>query len=420
MASRSVVFFLRWLALTLLSGAVFSCGGGAQTVPLPAPESRVSVPPHDEEMVTLAAPARPAPRQSQELDRTSPSPTAEVATADAPEPVESETSSFPPPTRVRVDAMVGQINGRPLFASEFFAPMDARLRSEAARMNPEEWMVFASEQIRLALIDRVRNELLLAEVESSLTPEQREGLLTFVRNLREQRVSEARGSEALASRRLEAEGITLDEAVQAERDDELIRSWIRRILQNKVYVPWRDIRFRYERDFERFNPPSRAVLRMIRVSATDAESLEAVQSGLAAGVDMETLAREHSTYIPDEGGMFDAVLDAGDYSQSTLVGLAPLNEAAQRLSPGEVAGPLEVGSNVYWIKLEEIVDLKRSLYEVQERIRLELFSERARQAQDEYLNELIDRSGISTNEVERIGRRLIEIAAERYLMSRQN
>ena len=59
MASKSVVHFMVRIAMMLPLGAVLiSCGGGRQAVPLPAPEARVSVAPHDEEVVTLAAPPR--------------------------------------------------------------------------------------------------------------------------------------------------------------------------------------------------------------------------------------------------------------------------------------------------------------------------------------------------------------------------
>jgi len=385
------------------------------------------------------APAQPADEVNAESIALAPSslvgrpvqPPAEGAPAPGPSGAPSETPTISdaepaePATperveRVRVDALVGQINGRPLFASEFFEPMDARLRAEAQRRTPEEWLRFARDEIRAALRDRIRDELLLAEVESSLTPEQRAGVVTFVRSLREDLVSRNRGSAARADRRLlEEEGITLEQAVEARRNEELIRSWLRQILQNKVLVPWREVRQRYERDRDRFNPPATAILRMIRVPAADTERVGSVRAALESGETFEAVAARLSTFSPESGGLLERVLD-GPYERAALIGLPELNAAAQRLTPGEVAGPIEVGANVYWIRLEEVREISQPLYDVQVQIMNELFAERVREAEEEYFTRLLERSGLGTGEqIQRMERRLFEIAAERYLLTAQ-
>jgi len=319
---------------------------------------------------------------------------------------------------VHVDALVGQINGRPLFASDFFEPMDARLRAEAQRRTPEDWLRFARGEIRQALRDRVRDELLLAEVESSLTPQQRAGVVTFVRSLREGLISENRGSAARADRRLlEEEGITLEQAVEARRNEELIRSWLRQILQNKVLVPWRDVQQRYERDHDLYHPPATALLRMIRVSADDAQRRGEIESALTSGEEFATIAQRFSAFAPERGGLLERVLD-GPYAEAALIGIPALNSAAQGLEPGDTAGPIEVGPSVYWIHLDEIRTISRSLYEVQTQITNQIFAERVREAEEDYFTKLLERSGLGTGEqVQQMETRLFEIAAERYLLA---
>lgn len=355
----------------------------------------------------------PAPAGSTPLGAAPPS------SGSAPDPIVSAPAR--PLERVRVDAMVGQINGRPLFASEFFSTMDARLRAEAQRRTPEDWLRFARQEIRQALRDRVRDELLLSEVETSLSPEQRAGLVAFVRSLRDNLISENRGSEELADRRLiEAQGITLEEAVEARKNEELIRTWLRRILQNKVHVPWRDVKLRYERDRDVYNPPSSAKFRMIRLPRSETDEVDVVREAVAAGAEFSELASKHSRYNAEEGGQYEAIVAGDSYQESQLIGLPELNTAAQGLVPGEIAGPIQVGANVYWVKLESIDRVNESLYSVQVRIQEQLFSERVRIAEESYFQELLDHSGLSTSrEIDRIETRLFEIAAERYLFISQ-
>lgn len=386
-------------------GAAMTAEDAAEVVALePTPRSVLDVP----------TPAPAVPRAEPRVDNVR----TPVAASPGPAPTASRPAATGP--RVRVDAMVGQINGRPLYASAFFETMDARLRAEAERRSPEDWLAYAREEIRRALRDRVRDELLLAEVESSLTPAQRAGVVTFVRSLRDGLVSENRGSEALADRRLiEEQGITLEEAVEARKNEELIRSWLRRILQNQVYVPFRDVRLRYERDRDVYNPPARAVLRMIRAPADDTERVAAVAGALADGESFESVARRLGLFSPDTGGLLERVLD-GPYDEATLIGIPDLNSAAQRLTPGAVAGPIEVGPSVYWVHLESVVEISRSLYDVQTEIQDQIFTERVRAAEEEYFLRLLERSGMGTGEeIVRMENRLFEIAAERYLLSRQ-
>ena len=420
----------RWAVLTALT-VLASCSTPArESVELPSPTAA----PAAEEVEGAAAAVEvvaldPTPRSVLDVPTSAPTvPRPEPRDNDSRAPVAvSPGPARPAPVRspsagerVRIDAMVGQINGRPLYASSFFQTMDARLRAEAERRSPEDWLAYARDEIRRALRDRIRDELLLAEVESSLTPAQRAGVVTFVRSLRDGLVSENRGSEALADRRLiEEQGITLEEAVEARKNEELIRSWLRRILQNQVYVPFRDVRLRYERDRDVYNPPARAVLRMIRAPADDTERVTAIADAIAADESFESVARRLGLFSPDTGGLLERVLD-GPYEQAALIGIPDLNTAAQRLTPGGVAGPIDVGSNIYWIHLESVIAASRSLYETQIQIQDQLFSERVRAAEEEYFLRLVERSGMGAGEeIMRMESRLFEIAAERYLLSQR-
>ena len=317
-----------------------------------------------------------------------------------------------------IDALVGHINGRPLFASEFFEQMDARLRSEAQRMTAQEWLRFAREEIGLALRDRIRDELLLAELEASLSSDERLGLLGFVQQLRTNIVSQNFGSASVADRNLlEQEGLTLDEKVRQTRNRELVRMQLQRALGGRTIVSWREVLQAYERDSERFRPPPVATLRMIWTAANDAETAVAIGERLRAGEPFESIASDASvnSYRAGDGGLHTVALSRDGYAESRIFSPEPLDQAARSLSPGETTGPFDFNGRSVWITLERIEDNASLLYDVQLTLYDELLSQRFTENQARYFGRLIERGSLS--DIADMERRLFELAAERYLIA---
>lgn len=319
-----------------------------------------------------------------------------------------------------VDALVGQINGRPLFASEFFAPMDARLRAEARRLPPRQWAQFAREEINRALRTRVVNELLLAEARASLTPEQRKGLLAFIENFRETLVSQNQGSEEIAERNLlEQEGATLDQKARELLDQELLRMQLRKALADQVQVSWREVEIEYERRKDEFQPPPTITLRMIRIPADDLERRRRVEEALAKGEPFEAVARRQSAWNPEGGGLYPRdgalQLDAPSLAEANIFGPAPLNDAARSLSPGAWTGPIEFNGSLHWLYLERVERRSVSLFDAQLQLYNELRNRRLQEAEQRYLEELISRGSLTN--LARMEQRLLAFAIERYLLS---
>lgn len=321
-------------------------------------------------------------------------------------------SSYP------IDALVGHINGRPLFASEFFEPMDARMRVEAGRMSQRQWLQFAQQQIQRALRDRIRDELLLAELEASLSPQEKVGLLAFVTQLRENILSENLGSSQVANRRLlEEEGVTLDEKILQERNRELIRMQLRRAIAGKTIVAWRDVRQAYERDSDRYNPPPVAHLRVIWTQANDEDTAIEITERFAAGEAFVEIAAnpELNSYQVADGGATLVPLDPEGWDATQFFRPTELNDAAKSLEVGEVIGPIDWAGRKVWMTLELIEDNSVSLYDAQLEIYQDLLAERFTEAQGQYFTTLISRGSLS--DIAEMERRLFELAAERYLVN---
>lgn len=318
-----------------------------------------------------------------------------------------------PSTLQLLDAKIGDVNGKPIFTSSFFAPIEDRLLAEAQRLSLNDWRASAGRIIAQRLDGIIADELLRAEALANLTPTQRVGLQAFLSNFRNNLLSENLGSTKLAERRLlEQDGVTLDEALRQKEVDTLVQLTLIREINRRVNVSWRDIRQRYERDIDRFAPPPSAILRVIRAFKDDQETVVEITQRLENGEDFVSVAvSDLNNYSSETDGVLRKQLEGG-FEETEFFGRDELNEAVYQLTIGEFVGPVELGSSYYWILYEETEQEVVSLYDAQLSIQRELTFERREQARNQYLARLQERARVSSRDQVLI--RLFEIADERY------
>jgi parvulin-like peptidyl-prolyl isomerase len=406
------------LATLALSGCGSSGGAASHPEPQAVTPADFATAPGEQ---SAANPVSPSPATNTPPPRASDAPPSDVVVvAGAPE--------TPPPSagpvraarerELQVDQLVGQINGRPVYADEFFEPMDERFTREAARKNDREFIAFARKEIEAALWDKLRDELLLSEFQGAMTPEQRMGVLAFIDDVRRDLLSGNLGSEALASQRLrEAEGLGLEEKVQDITERRFILEQLRRAIGNRVTVSAADVRLYYEQNIDEFVPPPVAKFTIVRVPAADASKLGAIEAAFASGTAFDEIARQYSTWQPDKANGHEVTVKGGLYSAATLFGPAPLNDAAKALGVGQTTPRVEFKGDAYWIRLNTIEQQPgRSLYDAQEQIERKLRSERSREEEVRYFEQLFRRGSFS--DVKEMVRRLLEFAGERYLIQK--
>ncbi len=318
-----------------------------------------------------------------------------------------------PRTLQLLDAKIGDVNGKPIFTNSFFAPIEDRLIAEAGRLSLNNWRSSAGKIIASRLDGIIADELLRAEALAALTPSQRVGLQAFLSNFRNNLLSENLGSSQLATRRIqEQQGLTLDQALKQKEVDTLVQLTLIKEINRRVNVSWRDIKQRYERDIDQFSPPPTAVLRVIRAFKDNTDAIEQITRRLDAGEDFAVIAAGPlNNYNSDAQGLHE-VLIQGDYEHTHFFGPDELNAATRGLSVGERAGPIELGSSVYWIKLVEMRQDSTSLYDAQLKIQRDLTYERREEAKDQYFQRLQERARVSTRD--EVLMRLFEIAEQRY------
>ena len=312
-----------------------------------------------------------------------------------------------------LDAKVGDINGRPIYVTSFFEPIEARLRSLSERESPRQWQRSMFEIVKSRLDSIIFDELLRAETLASLSPEQRVGLQSFLRNFRDDMLSQNLGSEQLANRRLqEQQGQTLDQALRQKELDTLVSLTLHNKINRRVNVSWRDIRNRYEREHERFNPPPTAVLRVIRLIGPSDEDIAAINSRLEGGEPFaEIAASDRNTFNTDEDGVHE-VLIGESFETTAFFGPGALNDAVRGLEPGDWTGPIEVGNASFWIEYAERRQESTPLYEAQLTLQRELTQERRAKERAEYLSDLMKRAKVSSRE--EILLRLASVAQRLY------
>lgn len=316
-----------------------------------------------------------------------------------------------------VDSLVGQINGRPVFASEFFAPLDGRLRalSQETRGNMPAWQKGATEIIYRALETKILDELILAEAYSALPAAAKEvGLRVFLDELRSNLVRQTAGSAQLADQMYrEAEDKSLDAVARDKLHQQLIISELQRRVLPRVNVSSRDMRQYYDRNFSEYNPPAVARLHLIRVSAQNQEAAGSVSQLLTDGTSFtELAARPVNQFLPDRAGLTTVVLE-DDYADSRLFAIPELNDAAKALSPGQYAGPVSVGTSVMWVYLDRIDQPPGvSFYDAQLDINRKLWQSRFDQELSRYRTMLF-KSGSFSN-INDMVTQLVIIAADRY------
>jgi len=311
-----------------------------------------------------------------------------------------------------LEAKVGDVNGKPIFTTSFFEPIQARLIANADRMAMEPWRRQAAGIINEHLNGIIADELLRAEALTALTPNQRVGLQAFLNNFRSNLLSENLGSSQLARQRLlEEEGTTLDEALRQKEIDTLVQLTLIQEVNKRVNVSWRDIQQRYDRDIDQYAPPPTAMFRVIR-AFKDTDAVAKIQTELDAGTAfIKVCAGSLNTYNTDADGLHTALIE-DSYESTPFFGPDILNTPAQQLSIGESVGPIELGSSVYWIMLTDIVQESVTLYDAQLDIQRELNFERRKIVRDEYLNRLMERARVSNRD--EVLMRLLQIAEERY------
>ncbi len=313
-----------------------------------------------------------------------------------------------------VEGLVGQINGRPVFADEFLIPLESRILRIVAEMPRPQ----AVQQVDLLVARRfqeyLNSELIIAEAESRLSPEQQQGVLAWLTSMQEDMITSRGGTRDSATSSIEDEfGLSLEEFVSQRRSVALAQDLLRKRVQPRAIVSWRDVEQAYRRNYAAYNPPANAQIGRIRLHR-QRQADQVVEATRLFGEGKAFSAVCEELQIPDGGAWLDIELPAEGIQATSLAAAVKSRLDPER--PGSVTTPLEQGPFISWftvLGVEQPPGL--SIYEpsVQLALENELSSLRLGQEQNRYLASLKDR-WVAGN-IDQMRDRLILIARSRYL-----
>lgn len=355
------------------------------------------------------------------------------ATADIGQPVLSSETPKEVGEPVFVDAKIGDVNNRAIYASAFVNELGDRLTRSYidltkanARQGRAAWRRLAVQQIQFKLNGIIEDEVLRAEALNSLKPEQKAGFFNWLSNVRSEVVAESRGIEAAANEQLSASnGTTLDQFMKNKEQQELINFILQTRIKSRVNTSWRDIQLAYERQYKEYNPTPLAVFRTIQISSRTPEEAARVTAEFEKGRsfdDIETEIYKSRRRPSDDNEEEDETLNLldtnrftvfeleGEYAEAEFFSVPELNAAAHKLSEGQHAGPFVISGNTYWIKLEKIISLSMDLYNAQIGLEYGLTKGRTDYEQRRFVEKLKRRASFTDFDI--MTRRLLEIMEE--------
>lgn len=311
-----------------------------------------------------------------------------------------------------VDAMIGQINGKPVYATAIFEEIGAETLARLGATQPRQQFRRRAQQLLAQKLQQMLfDALLLAEAEAELSEQQQQGLLGMLRKFREERTQELiYGDEprsASAQQRTIEERVAED--VEERRQQLIIQKHLREKIHPQVDVSRREVERYYRKHRTEFNPPARIELRLILTG--DPSTAEEVDKALAAGEPFGDVAEQYGSYRPERGGLM-APMEAR-LKRFDALSWPALNQAIQGLSVGEHTGRVKIDGRFAWAYLDSYQKPEsRSLNEVWLEIEKKLRSQEFERAQRQYMSELMERGNFTP--MEQMLDVLLRVAVNRY------
>ncbi|MFO0873174.1 MAG: hypothetical protein U0575_04285 [Phycisphaerales bacterium] len=313
-----------------------------------------------------------------------------------------------------IDSLVGQINGRPIFADEFLDPISDRLRQIVEEMDRAQSRKAILTIVGQRFEEWVNNELIIAEAESLLSPEQKQGVLAFLKDFQENEIVRRGGTRSSAEESLsEQTGQTLEEFMKTTRNQALAADLLRKRVRPRAIVSWRDIERAFQREQARINPGASVQIgRLGLVTQADAAKIEQVKARLAAGGTFEEVLRELDLEYDNE---WPKEFKLGPEGMEGLPFADDIRAKLKDLKVGQATEPITQGRRTVWYGLlGRDEPPPRTIFdpEVQIGIRQELQAIRDTEERERYIASLRER-WIAEN-IDEMRVRLIDIALKRY------
>jgi hypothetical protein len=370
------------------------------------------------EQLVEAAESRPA-------DDASPAETAQVSSVAAapsdPAPAESLSERAEPlvlasaaPRDVIIDGMVGQIRGKPVFASEVFREIgDTELTRLGQTLPRLEFQRRAEDLINRKLSEWIYNRLELTEAERALTERERQALAGMRKMRREEIIARYGGGvPALADQALmDRFGYNVEQLVEQDIQRQIILYYRQKKIKPKIFVNRREVERYFQDHQDQFNPPPTVTVRVIIVR--DTATAEQVDAALAEGASFPEVASRYSVFRRNDGGLLSPFPLKGSLADFNELGWPQLNEKVRRLKAGEHSDRTPLGDNFGWVMLADLKTSEpRKLEDVFLQVERMLRQEKERNLHQSMMRDLLKKENFTPPE--QMAGALLRVAMSRY------
>jgi hypothetical protein len=323
---------------------------------------------------------------------------------DGPSPTASRDPSDAP---FKMDGMVGQVNGRPIYADSVLKHIEDQLKAMFRRdPNPAAFRAQAQPLIEATLQQIVLDALIIGEAERDLSERERQHLnFAVVRKREELTRRYGQGSPSLAERNIvRATGKSMDQTIEEFRQQALVARYLREKISPRVNVNRWDIERYFRDNIDRFAPQETWRLRLIRVATqSDADQVLAM---LESQPFAEVAGSEMNLNRRDTGGLMDEM-------RGVAFGNEDMNEAIRQLEQGQWTGPYPLGSSYVFAYVETRASQEgMGLREAQPIIERELENRQFQQLQSDF-NRRLFREG-SYHSLPEMTQSILRVAMARY------
>ena len=348
---------------------------------------------------------------TQKTELVSTAPDGNTMTQKLPENIDAQ---LPVNQKWPVDSLVGQVNGKPLYASEFLKTREDRIITIAADPDRVKARNQVVQMITEAFDQYVNNLLIISEAEAMIPADAQEGVLAWLKDLQEKEIATRGGSRADAQRSIEEEfpGTTIEEFMNRQKNQALAGDLLNRRIRPRTIVSWRDVERLYDQNSATYNPLPTIRIGRIAVLKSNQAQVDQVKASFAQGKSFSQVAADLK--ISDGGfwremtipkGGIDAIPDLVDDMKTRIKGLE-LNK---------VDGPIETKTQVVWMTLISTQQEKaRSIFDppLQMQLRRQIENQRYGMEQQRYYTNL--RTRWVASDLEAMKMRLVSITLTRY------
>ncbi len=266
-------------------------------------------------------------------------------------------------------ALLGSVNGEPIFIDDIFRPIDAELRRLARVPNATtgDFRAVARETIAHQLDIRIGEILVLKAAKDALTDDDQKRLDAYMNLTTKDLISANGSSQAQADRILRAQGSSFDKELADRKRHAIIELYLHRTLWPKIVITRRMLLNEYQRRITEFTVPASVNLYTITIpiarfltepdpadpaksrpirDPTPTQITEATNRAVArarnliaqlkAGADFATLAQDNSADSKkQQGGHWQRV-------QPGMLRWVQVEKTAFALPPNSIADPVIV------------------------------------------------------------------------------